>query len=137
MERHERRSVMVRPRGRVGARVEEIRRVGAKHVSVNDPPTPRNGHAELFFFVTLAVERNESQIIVAGKLQQRACRGHKRRRLIVVAIESADDPLEPRNHEGHAETRADGRFADTAGKVSGTNSGGKRQPGGYAECPRE
>ena len=88
--------------------VEEIHDVGAEVIGVEDPSAKGDGHAELMLFVALAVERNESQIVGIGKMQQRPGSGDQRRRLIIVAIESAESPVEMRNVERGAEARADG-----------------------------
>ena len=71
--------------------VEEIYDVGAEGVGVEHPSAIRDGDAELMLFVALAVQRNESQIVGVGKLQQRTGRGDERRRLVVVAVEGAEE----------------------------------------------
>ena len=109
--------------------IEEIRRIGAKHVGIENPAAPRYVHAELFLFVALTVERDESQIVAVRQLQQRARSGDERRRLIVVAIGSAEGPIKVRHIERNAEARANRALDDVAGKVSGTKASGERQPG--------
>src|SRR5271154_3464601 len=68
--------------------VKEICGQGLEIVCVDGPAAEGNGDAELVFFVALAVQRNEAQVLVGGELQQRAGDGLQRRRLIKVAVKS-------------------------------------------------
>src|SRR5271170_5056951 len=72
--------------------VEEICGQGLKVVGIDGPAVEGNGYAELVFFVTLAMQWNEAQVLVGGELQQRAGDGLQWRRLIKVAVESAENP---------------------------------------------
>ena len=113
--------------------VEEIHDVGAEVVGVEHPSAIGDGDAELMFFIALAVERDESQAIGVGKLQQGAGRCDERRGLVVVAVESAKGPLQTRHGERCAEARADGGFCNAAGEMRGAHAGGQRQPGRHLE----
>ena len=90
--------------------IEEIGSVGAEVVGVEDPPAKWDGDSELMFFVSLAVEFDKSEIVGGGKLQQRAGGRDERGRLVVMAVEGAEGPVEARDVEGNAEAGADGIF---------------------------
>src|SRR5579872_8822 len=51
--------------------IEKIGCVGAEGVGIENPSAPGNVDAELRFFVTLAVERDESEVVGIGELQER------------------------------------------------------------------
>src|SRR5207237_10855831 len=51
--------------------VEKVFRPCEEVIGVKCPAAERNGYAELMFFVTLAIKRNETQILRAGRLQER------------------------------------------------------------------
>ena len=51
--------------------VEKVFRPCEEVIGVKCPAAERNGYAELMCFVTLAIKRNETQILRAGRLQER------------------------------------------------------------------
>src|ERR1700730_15476074 len=67
--------------------IEEIVCSRQKIVGVESPASKRNGDAKLVFFVPLAMERDESEVLVGYDLQKRAGGGNKRRRLIEMTVE--------------------------------------------------
>src|SRR5215469_7432147 len=73
--------------------VKEIDSPGAEVVGINDPPPERYSDTELVFFIELAMERNEPQIVSLRKLQQGAGSSDQRRGLIVVPVEGAESPV--------------------------------------------
>src|ERR1039457_3786267 len=99
--------------------VEKIHHVGAEVIGIEDPAEERDGHAELMFFIALAVESDESQVAGLCERQQRARSRNKRRSLIVVAVESAEGPVEMGYVESEAEARADRALGNSAGEVRG------------------
>ncbi len=96
-------SWMVSGKNRVGLAdvvvVEEIVGKGLEVVGIKRPAAKGNGDAELVFFIPLSVQRKKAETVVGDKLQQRAGRGDQRRRLVVVAIESAEDPAQAGNRQ--------------------------------------
>ena len=110
------------------AMIEEIMSVGFEVVDVNSPSTIRNVYAELMLLVALALKRDEAAIVGFAEIQQRTRNGNQRRRLIVVAVESAESPVEAGNVYGRAESRADRGLCKSAGEVRRAHAGGERQP---------
>ena len=44
-------------------------------------------------FVAFAVQRNEAEVLLSDEIDERAGDGVERRRLVEVAIESAENPI--------------------------------------------
>ena len=80
-------------------------------------PRIGNRDAELMLLVPLALQRNESQVVVGNELQQRAGRREQRRCLVVVSVKRAEHPMQSRHLQRRADARADGVFRDAAGEV--------------------
>ncbi len=119
--------------------VEEILDVGAEVVGVENPSAVRDGDAELMFFVALAVQGDEAKPLLLGVVDQRgAGDGFDRRGLVVVSVEGAEGPVQLRDGDGGAETRADGGSSlrgnrgdreVALGEARGAHSGGECEPG--------
>lgn len=90
--------------------VEKIYHVRAEVIGVNNPSVEGDGDAELMLFVAFSVKRNESQIVRIGEFNQRAGRCNQRRRLIVVAVERSEGPVETRKVQRDTEAGTDRAF---------------------------
>src|SRR5579872_6396093 len=108
--------------------VEEILRIGAEGVEVENPAAEREGGPKLMFFVALALEQNKSQAVGIGKLQERTGGCNQGRGLVIVAVEGAESPIEMRDIEGNAKARTDCIFGNTARKVGGAHTCRQREP---------
>ena len=96
--------------------VEEIRDVGLEVIGVEYPSAVRDGNAELMFFVALAGQRDETQLLSLDITDQgRSGNGLDRRRLIVMSIEGAECPPKLGDGDSGAEARADGGLVTVGG----------------------
>src|SRR4029077_1515176 len=111
------------------AMIEEITSIGFEVVGVQRPSAIRNGDTKLMLFVTLAVKRDEPAIVVAAELKQGTGDGNQRRRLIVVAIEGPERPVEARDIRSGPKAGTDRVLGNSARKVGWAHPSGKRQPG--------
>src|ERR1700722_813931 len=109
--------------------VKKIHHVGAEVIDIEYPSAQRDGHTELVFFIAFPMESDESKIAGLCKSQQRPRSRYKGRRLIVVAVKSAEGPVETRYVEGDAEARTDRVLRDSAREVRGPHTRGQRKPG--------
>ena len=109
--------------------IEEVIRSSQKIVGVDSPASKRNGDAKLVFFVSLAMERDESQVLVGNELQKRSGYGEKRRRLIEVAVEAAKDPIQFRDSHRSTNARAGRVLGHTSGKMCLAKPGIQGEPG--------
>ena len=78
--------------------IEVIHHVGLEVVGIERPSTKGDGNSKLMLFIPLAVQRYESQIVGVDEFQQRARGRNQRRSLIIVPVESAEDPMQMRNY---------------------------------------
>ena len=76
-----------------------------KVIGIEQPALIGNLHAELVFFVALAVERFKAGVVGVGVVDDGPGRGEQRRGLIEAAIEAAEDPVQFGNLEGNANSR--------------------------------
>src|SRR2546429_9958731 len=106
--------------------VEEIAGVGLEIVRVENPTAIRNCDSELMLFVALSLKGEETTIVRGAKLLQRAPKCEKRRRLVVVAIEGAEGPIQAGDIQRRAETRSVGVFRHFAARMRGAHPRGKR-----------
>src|SRR6202790_3849266 len=113
--------------------VEEIVGAGFENVGGEHPSAIRDGDSELMLFVALSLKREEPTTVRSTKLLQRAPNCEERRRLIVVAVEGAEGPIQAGDIQRCAETRTDGVLRHSAAEVRGAHSRGKRQPGHWFE----
>ena len=113
--------------------VEEIGGVGFEIVGVENPSPNGDRDPELMFFIAFSVKRNESAIVGAAKLKERAGNRYQRRRLIVVAVESSESPVETGNVDRNSEAWADGALAHSSRKMGWANAGGQSQPRNWFE----
>ena len=113
--------------------IEEISDIGSEVVGVENPAMVGDGYAGVMFFVALAVEFDEPDAIGIGKLEQRTRGGDKRGGLVVMAVESAEGPVEMWHVESNAEAGADRTLRDSAREVCRPHSGGQREPGNGRE----
>src|ERR1700730_16200334 len=74
--------------------VKEVFGASKKVVGVESPTPKGNGDSELVFLVTLPVERNESQVLIGDQLHERTGGRAQRRRLVEMAIEATENPLQ-------------------------------------------
>src|SRR5260370_23257505 len=77
--------------------VKEVFYMSTKFVRVERPAAEWDRDAELVFFIPLAVERNEIQVLAVDKSQQWAGNRKQRRRLVKVTIETTEDPIQAGN----------------------------------------
>src|SRR4029077_133438 len=113
--------------------VKEIVRVGLEIVRVENPTTIGNGDSKLMLFVALSLKGEETTIVRGAKLLQRAPDCEERRRLVVVAVEGAERPIQAGDIQRSAKTRSDGVLGHPAAEVRGAHARGKRQPGNWFE----
>ena len=93
--------------------IKEVSGAGEEIIGVEGPAAEGDSDAELMFFIALAMKRDEAQILGAGRLQERAGNREQRRRLIKMAIEAAENPVEFWDAQGNANPRAGGVLDDT------------------------
>src|SRR4030081_3448045 len=113
--------------------VEEIVGAGFEIVGVEHPPAIRDGDSELMLFVALSLKREEPTTVRSTKLLQRASNCEERRRLVVVAVEGAESPIQAGDIQRCAETRTDGVPRHPAAEGRGAHSRCKRQPVNWFE----
>ena len=119
--------------------IEKIGGLGFESIGIEDPSSVRDGNTELMFFVALAVERNDGNIVLLDVLQQRAGNGFDWRRLVIVSVESAECPAKLGDRDRGSEAWADGGFGNRLrrrgsrkvafGEARGPHPGGECQPG--------
>src|ERR1700730_5876772 len=97
--------------------IEIILGSGTESVDIQNPPLVGNSQAKLRLFVSLAVQRNKSQILSIHKLQQRSRSGLQRRRLIKMPIEGAKHPVYFWHSSSGSKTRACGIFYNVPRKM--------------------
>src|SRR6202166_3497267 len=113
--------------------VKEIVGAGFEIVHVENPAAIGNGDSELMFFVALSAKGEETAIVQVAKLLERPSNREEGRRLVVVAVEGAEGPIQAGDIQRCAETRTDGGLCHSAAEVRGAHSRGKRQPGNWFE----
>src|SRR5579863_272984 len=113
--------------------IEEIGGVGFEIVRVEGPVTERDHEPELMLFIALAVEWDEAAIRDSAELKQRAGNRDQWRRLIIVAVESAEGPVDAGKVDRETEAWADGAFALSGRKVSGAHASGESEPRDWFE----
>src|SRR6202140_5270241 len=113
--------------------VEEIVSVGLEIVGVEHPAAIGYRESKLMFFVALSLKGEETTIVRSAKLLQRSSNREEGRRLVVVAVEGAEGPIQAGDIQRCAETRTDGGLCHSAAEVRGAHSRGKRQPGNWFE----
>src|SRR5215471_2478298 len=77
--------------------VEVIVSSGAEIGEVSGPSAKRNSQSNFVLLVALASERQEPKSLGCRQIKQRPRKRTKRRRLVVTAVSSAQDPLQFRN----------------------------------------
>src|SRR6202049_3310502 len=112
---------------------KEIVGAGFEIVHVENPAAIGNGDSELMFFVALSAKGEETAIVQVAKLLQRPSNREQGRRLVVVAVEGAEGPIQAGDIQCGAETRTVGVLRHSAAEVRGAHSRGKRQPGNRSE----
>src|SRR5258705_334765 len=105
--------------------IEEVLRQRVKVIDIDSPALNGNRQAELILLVAFAVQRNESQIVVLCKLQQGTLECGERRRLIVLAPEAAQKPIDPGKPHGRAEPWAGGILRHPTVEMRLTNAAGE------------
>ncbi len=113
--------------------VEEVVDAGLEGVDVEYPATKGDLDAELVLFVAFAVERSERGVVLVCELHDWARCGEKRWRLVVAAVEGAEDPVQFGDADGYTETRVGCVFAELALKVGLAQAGDEGEPGGRFE----
>src|SRR6476661_1783900 len=84
--------------------VEEVVRGGAELVKLKHPAAQRNGQSEIALLVALAAQRQKS--LVRRYAQHVGRNSIERRRLVVAAVSAAQDPVQARDLDRHAQPRA-------------------------------
>ena len=92
--------------------VEEVSGAGAEVGNVKGPARERNGQAEFVLFVALTAQRQETESLLSGLVEQRTVHGEQRRGLVVASIESAQNPVQTRNADGGTNAGINRIFAD-------------------------
>src|ERR1700674_1063419 len=113
--------------------VEEIVGVGFEIVRIENPTAIGNGDSELMLFVALSLKGEETTIVHRAKLLQGTSNCEERRRLVVVAVEGAEGPIQAGDIQRCAETRTDRVLRHSAAEMRGAHPRGKRQPGNWFE----
>ena len=112
-----------------GVMVEEILGTSEKIAGVECPAVEGNGDAKLVFFISFSVERNKAQILIVGGFKERTGNRQQRRRLVEMAVEGAENPVELGNSQGSADTRAGGILDHSAREVRLSEAGTQVEPG--------
>src|SRR5215469_3228461 len=68
-----------------------------KMVGGKFPTSERDGDAELIFFIALPVQRREREIFAVREVEQRSRSREQRGRLVEMAVESVENPIQLRN----------------------------------------
>src|ERR1700734_4040381 len=108
--------------------IEEVLRFGVEVVRIDDPAIQRNCDAGLPFLVALTVQRQEAQIAVLRVLKERTTQCVERRSLIILSPKSAQDPIEARQSQRRADTRARGILGKRTVEMRLPYARGKLQP---------
>ena len=108
--------------------VEEVVDAVLEGVGVEQPAVEGNLHAELVLLVALAVEWDEGGVVGAGEGEDRAGGGEERRRLVEVAVEGAEDPVETGNAQGRAEAGIGVVLGELALKAGLTQASDEGEP---------
>ena len=87
--------------------IEEIAGAGLEGVGVNRPPAKRDDDAELVFLVSLSGKRDKSAVACCAEFEERSGGRHQWRRLVKVAVEGAERPVQTGHGERGAEARTD------------------------------
>src|SRR5437899_5862942 len=109
--------------------IEEVPGAREEVGGVERPAVKGNSGAELMLFVALPMERDKTEVLSAGGLQEGAGNGQQGRRLIKVAIETAENPVEFWDAHRGANARAAGVLKHATGKMSLAKAGVEREPG--------
>src|SRR6266478_5331557 len=108
--------------------VEEVRCPSPESIGIECPVLQRNREAKLGFFIALAMQGDEREILAAHESQQRARCGDKRRGLVEMTVKGAKDPIDFWNAQSRAKARASGVFHQAAGEMRLAQAAVQRQP---------
>src|SRR5690242_10520010 len=100
--------------------VEEVVRGGAELVKLQHPAAQRNGQSEIALLVALAAQRQKS--LVRRYAQHVGRNSIEWWRLVVAAVSAAQDPVQARDLDRHAQPRAARRLRNQAGKARKTHA---------------
>src|ERR1017187_6334344 len=103
-------------------------------IGVNRPAIERDRDSELIFIISFSSQRQEAQIVVLGKRQQRARERRQRRCLIELTIKGARYPTELRQQERRTQTWTGGIFNNAAGEMGLSHSSHHSDPLRHLEC---
>src|SRR5580700_8341542 len=104
--------------------VEEIRGPRLEPVAVQRPAPNRDGQAQLVFFIALAVQGNEPEVLRRHEVEQRTGCGDERRPLIKASVKSPDDPVDRGNLDRRPDSWTRRVFSDSAREVGLTHTAG-------------
>ena len=114
--------------------IEEILRLGVKVIGIDHPALHGDRDADLVFLVALAVQRQEAQVAILRVLEQRPAERRQRRRLVVLAPKSAQDPVQLGKPYGGADPGTRGVLGDRPIEMRLPHADGKLKPVGRLEC---
>src|SRR4029077_19321772 len=110
--------------------IEKVLRAGAEVGDVEDPARERNRQSEFMLFIALAPQRQETESLLGGVVQQRTIHREQRRGLIVTSVEPTQDPVEARYSDSGPDPGIDRIFADGRTEMSEPHSAVDGQPTG-------
>src|ERR1700674_4680683 len=87
--------------------IEKIVGTGLESIGVQQPPVQRDLYPKLVLLVALAMQRDKGGVVTVGKLQHWTGKAGKRRRLIEMAIKTAEYPVQLRDEHRGANPRID------------------------------
>ncbi len=108
--------------------IEEVRCPSPERIGIERPVLQRNREAKLGFFIALAMQGDEREILAAHESQQRARCGDKRRGLVEMTVKRAKDQIDFWNAQCRANARASGVFHQAAGEMRLAQAAVQRQP---------
>ena len=108
--------------------IQPVRGLGPKIIGVQSPAAIGNHEAKLVFFIPLAVQRSEGEILAVGQTEERAGGGHERRGLVVVTVEAAKNPIQARNFHRKTDPGVRNVFRDGAVEFRLADAGDEGQP---------
>src|SRR5579864_4997785 len=96
--------------------IKEIMRIRAERIGIEGPAAIRNRDSELMFLVALALKRNETAVVRLAELFNRPRNRYQGWRLVVVAVEGSEGPVQTGDGGRGSKTWADCTLRPFAGK---------------------
>src|SRR5882757_4635285 len=88
-----------------------------------------NGDAKLVLFIAFTVKRNEAQVLIVGRLQERTGNTQQGWRLVEMPIKGVEDPVQFGNPQRSPGAWARRILNDAAGKMRLAKTGIQAEPG--------